>query len=80
MVKAGEEKKSFSFFSVGVEDADFEKLKELSSREPLKLKGMRFRDLFKWLSASQNSVSRSQPGDAVPLENPTTPTGWATVG
>ena len=75
----GEMSKEFSFFAVGVDGANFEILKQLSKREPLRLKGLRFRDLFQWLSSSQQSVSRSTPGDEVPLQNPTTPTGWATV-
>lgn len=75
-VKAGEEVKAFSFFAVGVEDADMDRLKQLSVREPLRLKGLQFRTLFQWLSNSQQSVSRSTPGDAVPL---TPPTGWAEI-
>jgi uncharacterized protein YegL len=78
-IKEGEASKAFSFFTVGVEGAHFDVLKQLSVREPLHLKGLRFRDLFQWLSNSQRSVSRSTPGEDVPLENPATPQGWATV-
>lgn len=78
-IKHGEEQKAFSFFGVGVEDADMERLKQLCARDPLKLKGLQFRELFQWLSNSQQSVSRSTPGDAVPLENPAAPSRWAQV-
>jgi uncharacterized protein YegL len=79
-LKAGEEQKSFSFFAVGVEGANMEVLEELSVRKPLWLMGMKFREMFSWLSNSQQAVSRSTPGDEVPLENPTSgPRGWASV-
>lgn len=79
-LRAGEQQRAFSFFAVGVEGADMDVLKQLcTTRDPLKLKGLRFRDLFSWLSNSQQAVSKSKPGDTVPLENPTGPSGWAEV-
>lgn len=78
-VKQGEAAKAFSFFAVGVGGADMGILKQISVREPLQLNGLRFRDLFKWLSNSQQAVSRSRTNDEVPLSNPVVPGGWASV-
>jgi uncharacterized protein YegL len=78
-VKAGEGANHFSFFAVGVEGARIDILSQIATREPLRLKELRFRDLFIWLSNSLGSVSRSSLGDKVELQNPTTPQGWAAV-
>ena len=73
-IKEGESSKSFAFFAVGVKGADINTLKKISVREPLRLKGLKFRELFLWLSNSMKSVSRSVPGEVLALAPPT---GWA---
>lgn len=75
-IRKAEERKAVSFFAVGIEGADLDTLSKLSVRQPLGLQGLAFEELFVWLSASQASVSASQPGDAVALP---APSGWAEV-
>ena len=75
-IREGEASKKFAFFAIGVKGADMDKLRQISTREPLSLDGLKFRELFSWLSSSLRSVSRSTPGTDVPLE---APKGWASV-
>jgi uncharacterized protein YegL len=76
MVQEGEASKSFAFFAVGIQGANMDILKRISVREPLKLQGLKFRELFRWLSGSMKNVSGSVPGTTVPLAPPS---GWAEV-
>ena len=75
----GESRRKFAFFAVGVQGADMQVLSRFSTREPLRLQGLKFRELFQWLSNSMKAVSHSQVDDQVPLSNPQAPSGWASV-
>lgn len=79
-VQAAEKSKSIAFFSVGVDGADFEVLRQISPRTPIKLRGLAFRELFQWLSNSLSGVSKSKVGKVLKLPAPdTTPKGWAEI-
>lgn len=68
-IRKGEKEARFLFFAVGVEGADMDILNQIASpdRPALKLKGMRFNELFDWLANSMTAISHSQRGDSVPL-------------
>ncbi len=68
MIKDAEQDKRVAFFAIGVEGADMEQLAQLSHREPLRLRGLAFKELFVWLSGSMSRVSSSRPGDEVQLD------------
>lgn len=74
-VREGEASKAFAFFGVGVRGADMAVLDAMSERGGLPLDGLRFRELFAWLSSSLKSVSHSRVGEAVSLAKP----GWTSV-
>jgi uncharacterized protein YegL len=78
-VKSGHSQKAFNFFAIGVGGANFDILRQISPSEPLKLKGLRFQDFFRWLSNSMRAASNSRPGEAIVLVNPVSPKGWGEV-
>jgi len=59
-----------AFFFAGVEGADMTVLESISYRKPRALKPPDFRGMFRWLSASMRSISRSQVGEVVELPAP----------
>lgn len=74
-IKDDEANKRVAFFAVGVEEANIERLSQIVVRNPLKLKGLNFQEMFIWLSASMQRVSQSKPDDQVALPPP----GWGAV-
>jgi uncharacterized protein YegL len=76
MVKAGEESRGFAFFGVGVQDAKMDLLSKICVRTPVKMDGLKFKDMFAWLSSSLSAVSSSQPGTTVQIPSPK---GWSEV-
>jgi len=62
--------RKLSVFAVGVgEAADMTVLSRFSpNRQPLRLRGLRFRQFFEWLSKSVVRVSQSTPRQDVPLD------------
>ena len=75
-MRTEEDTKRIAFFSIGVQGADMGRLAEIAVRAPIKLDGLKFGDLFVWLSQSLAAVSQSQPGTTVALQPPS---GWASV-
>ena len=64
-----------TIFGIGTKEADFQKLKQFSSRPPVKLDGLRFKELFLWLSKSASSASRATPGEEEQLPA----VNWGTI-
>jgi uncharacterized protein YegL len=70
--------KRIAFFAVGVEGANMQLLARISKRAPLKLRGLSFARMFRWVSQSLTRVSQTRIGDRVPLANPIAD-GWVEV-
>jgi uncharacterized protein YegL len=72
-LRAAEAAGKAAFFAVGVGGANMKLLTRLSVRPPLKLEGLRFSDLFAWLSASTARAATGDEQAALP------PIDWQTV-
>lgn len=63
-----EQGKGVTFFAIGVgEEADLQILSQISVRQPVRLQGLKFAELFLWLSNSQKRVSASRIGEKTAL-------------
>ncbi|MDB9309057.1 VWA domain-containing protein [Aphanizomenon sp. CS-733/32] len=76
-VREEEAQRRMLFFTVGVEGADMNKLRQIAppERPPVTLNGLDFRALFVWLSTSMKRVSSGKVGEAVALP----PVGWGQI-
>lgn len=74
-LKADEAEKKLAFFAVGVEGANMRLLSKISKRPALKLRGLRFVDMFVWLSKSTEKIAHSREGEQVALP----PVDWGTM-
>ncbi|BCL37400.1 vWA domain-containing protein [Nostoc sp. MS1] len=76
-VREAEESSRLSFFTVAVQGADMNKLRQIAppQRSPMMLNGLDFRSLFIWLSSSMKRVSSGKVGEVVALP----PVGWGQI-
>jgi uncharacterized protein YegL len=75
--EARERGKRIVFYVVGVDGADMRKLAQISSRPPVKLRGLNFDGMFHWVSQNLTRASQTKLGDRVPLTNNPIAAGWA---
>jgi uncharacterized protein YegL len=68
-IREEESAKELAFFAVGVGHADLSTLSQIVVRKPVMLQGLKFNELFLWLSRSQKRVSASKVGEQTPLSS-----------
>ncbi len=68
-VQEGVSGKHFSFYAIGVQGYNHQKLSQIcpSHMPPLPLDGYKFSDFFKWLSNSIGTITKSRQGDVIAL-------------
>lgn len=70
--EASPEAREYMFFAIGVQGAAMDVLTRLSTPEmpPAQLKGLRFGEFFRWLSASMSTITQSHEGEVLQLPSP----------
>ncbi len=76
-VRQADADRKISFFAVGVQGADLATLSQITppNTPPVMLDGLKFTDLFRWLSGSMKRVSSSKVGSGMVSLPPIS--GWA---
>ena len=62
-IKDAERGKHVVFYAVAVAEADMARLEDIAGKPPLKLAGLKFVELFQWLSDSMAGVAKTKPGE-----------------
>ena len=73
--RRAEDENKVIIFSIGTEDANFDALEQFSNRAPVMLDGLKFKELFLWLSQSASSASKAAQDTEIQLPA----VGWGTV-
>ncbi len=68
--------KKVAIFPIGTAESDLEALSEFATKPALRLKGLKFKELFMWLSRSVSSASKAAPDETTQLP---APEGWAEI-
>ena len=66
-IKSDTEAKRYVFMAVGIEDANMQTLQTLQGSSPAKMKGLRFKQFFQWLSASMGTIVTHKEGEKVDI-------------
>lgn len=56
-----------TFHSIGTSSANFDRLGALGGERPLRIEGVRYREMFRWLSSSMRMVSTGRVGREAPM-------------
>jgi uncharacterized protein YegL len=75
--RSAEAERKVEIFSIAVEGANISKLSQISTRPVLPLRGVNFKELFKWITGSVTVAAKSRPGQSIELPS-TDP--WRNVG
>ena len=67
-IKSDTEAKKYVFLPIGIQDANMQTLEVLQGgMKPMKLKGLKFKQFFQWLSASMGTIVTHTEGEKVDI-------------